>query len=108
MATGASSIEISRPAGGYTDRARAYQVLVDGREVGKLRDGQRITVDVPPGRHEVFARIDWCLSPTVVLELAAGEKACLVCRPNASPMTALWYATLGRKDYLSLHRTDER
>ena len=69
MDRAASRIEISRAPGGYTDRGRAYQVLVDERAAGELRTGESLAVDVPAGKHGVQLRIDWCRSPTLELEL---------------------------------------
>jgi hypothetical protein len=97
-------IRIEREPGHYADRARAYHVFLDGRDVGQLRHGQSLELDVAPGRHEVHLKIDWGSSPIRVVELAAGERASLVCKPNANPLTVLWYATFGRKSYVDLRR----
>ena len=45
---------------GYADRMRAYKVILDGKEVTKIRNGQQIELDVAPGNHEVYLKIDWC------------------------------------------------
>src|SRR4051794_10308248 len=97
-------IEISRKAGGYTDRARAYKVMVDGAEVGSLKQGESQSVEVAPGAHEVHIAIDWARSPSVELQLAEGESASLACRPNANPFTVLWFTTFARKRYVALER----
>ncbi len=91
-----------RASGGYSDRFRAYRVLIDGREAGKLRRGQDLVVEVEPGTHEVHATIDWARSPTVSVTLGGGEEASLVCAPKANPLTALYYISLGRDRYIDL------
>jgi hypothetical protein len=97
-------IDIERRAGGYTDRARAYKVLVDGQESGRIKAGETHSVDVAPGHHEVQIAIDWGRSPVIGLDLIEGESAKLFCKPNANPLTVLWYSTVARKRYVGLER----
>ena len=103
---GASSphITVERRGGGYTDRARAYSVLVDGREVAKLKHGESHTERVTPGEHEVQMKIDWAVSPAVQVSLEPGSHSHLFTYPNANPFTALWYISFGRSKYLALER----
>jgi hypothetical protein len=101
----AARVDIERRAGGYTDRARAYKVLVDGSEVGRIKAGESYGADVAPGHHEVQIAIDWARSPVVELDLAEGESARLFCKPNANPLTVLWYTIFARKRYVALERT---
>jgi hypothetical protein len=101
---GRATIHIRREPGGLADRSRAYRVVLDGHEVGKLRRGERITLDVDPGRHEVYLKIDWARSPTIAVELAPKEEPRLVCAPGASPVTFLYYITFGRDRYIKLDR----
>jgi hypothetical protein len=101
----AARLDVERKAGGYTDRARAYKVLLDGTEVGRIKAGESYGADVPPGHHEVQIAIDWGRSPVVELDLAEGESARLHCQPNANPLTVLWYTTFARKRYVALERT---
>ena len=105
--TSGSSIHVHRVSNKWVDRLRAYRILVDGQERGKVSRGESVVLDVEPGAHEVQARIDWCRSPVFQLELAAGEQAHLECRPNASGPTALWYITAGFGRYMALTRIPE-
>ena len=68
-------LTVSRDSG-YADRIRKYRVLVDGTEVGRLGDGESLTVEVQPGPHTVQAKIDWCGSR--VLDLAVSDSGCAV------------------------------
>jgi hypothetical protein len=75
------------------DRARRYDIVVDGQPVAKIKRGQRVELPIPRGRHEVFMRINWGSSQTIDLEIKPGESVELFC-------------TIGRsqigKDYISL------
>ncbi len=93
-----ASIQIDRDANLWADRARAYHVLIDGHDEGNIRRGELKTFEVSEGQHEVFLKIDWVRSKSIVLDLDQGEKATLSCGAR-SPILALYWATLGRKRY---------
>jgi hypothetical protein len=101
VATGAR-IQIDRAKGGRTDKLRAYAVVLDGVKVARVKRGETCTIETDAGHHEVRLAVDWCRSPTVSFELAAGQEARLRCWPNARPLTILHRATLGRANYISL------
>ena len=65
-----AKLTIKRTSGDYRDLFRSYKVLVDGEPVGKLRPGAQLHVEVPAGRHDVQARIDWSGSEVLVIEVA--------------------------------------
>lgn len=99
-------IHVDRQAAGYTDRARAYKVLVDGDERGSLKAGEGVEIEVEPGSHELQMRIDWASSPMIEVELAEGARAEFACAANASPLTAIFYAVFRRSNYIRLERSD--
>ena len=90
----AASIQIDRDANFWMDRGRAYHVLIDGQDVGAIRRGESKSFDVLEGRHEVFLKIDWVRSKSIVLNLDQGEKATLVCRAR-NPFLVWFWITLG-------------
>jgi hypothetical protein len=90
------------------DAMRAYKVVVDGETAGKVRRGKTVSVDVAPGSHEVWMKIDWTKSRPIEVELQAGEEATLLCAPNRSALEgsgrALWKTTVGKDSYINLER----
>lgn len=44
---------------GFRDAARPYRVLVDGKEVGRLKRGAAIELELSPGAHVLQAGIAW-------------------------------------------------
>jgi hypothetical protein len=60
-------IRIKRDSG-YADRLRAYKVVLDGDVIAEIRNGQQLDLDVPPGRHRLQLKIDWCRSNCVDFE----------------------------------------
>lgn len=47
------------------DLLRAYRIMVDGAEVGRIRSGKEVALDIAPGPHRIWLRIDWCDSNTL-------------------------------------------
>ncbi|HKI20232.1 MAG TPA: hypothetical protein VKA15_20245 [Isosphaeraceae bacterium] len=47
---------------------REYRILIDGNQVGSIGPGQTVQFDLPPGHHELTARIGWCGSQRVGIE----------------------------------------
>ena len=69
-----SKISISRNSG-FADIFGAYQVMLDGKQIGKINDGGTETYEVAPGKHELRLKIDWCGSNTVVFDLDKNDLA---------------------------------
>lgn len=60
-------------AGGWCDMMRAYRVVVDGEDWGTLKRNSEIALDMPPGAHDIMARIDCCGSNVLHVDLAENE-----------------------------------
>ncbi|MFD0851115.1 hypothetical protein ACFQ07_02715 [Actinomadura adrarensis] len=77
-----SHVIITRPRWGGRDLLRAYRILIDDQDYGKIKRGQRINIDIAPGNHIAIARIanngsrpvEFTTQPgqTVHLEVAPG------------------------------------
>ena len=57
--------------------ARRYKIYVDGVKVAAIGNGKTIEIPVAVGEHRVKARLDWCSSPEVVVNVTAGQRAAL-------------------------------
>ena len=102
-----NSITISRDSG-YADRIRAYLVMVDGKELGRLKNGETQT-SVEPGAHEIVMKIDWCGSNTIIFSLADGESARFDCGSSlrgAQMFLSLYYIIFARNEYLWLRQNN--
>ena len=53
------SLTVRRDSG-YADSMRAYKLLLDGAEIGKIASGESKSFEVTPGEHTIQAKIDWC------------------------------------------------
>lgn len=101
-----AEIVVTRPAEGYVDRLRSYEIVVDGSARATLRRGEEVRVPVAAGRHTVRARIDWARSGDVEVTLGGEDTAFFLCQPGFGfsllRPTALLYVTIWRKRYLDL------
>lgn len=61
-------IRITR-ASQYADGARAYRIVIDGVERGKIKRGETKEFEVENGVHTVCAKMDWCGSPELCVEV---------------------------------------
>lgn len=85
MTPGGGVIALSRVPGGWRDRLRRYQVIIDGEPVASIKRGERLDLDVTAGQHTVFLRISWARSPRLEVDVAPGEVVSLECAPGNVP-----------------------
>ncbi|MDX1363129.1 MAG: hypothetical protein R3243_02890 [Arenibacter latericius] len=53
----------------WNNKARDFEIYLDGEKVGAIRDGNTLEIEVEPGRHQLIAKIDWCRSNVLEIEL---------------------------------------
>lgn len=71
-------LRISRDSG-WADKARSYQVMLNGEPIGTIRDGEEKSFPVPDGRHELAIKIDWCRCDPLPFEVAGGKTVAFEC-----------------------------
>ncbi len=57
----------------YFNLIRDYKIYVDGKPVCVINNGKTKEIGIAAGRHTVTAKIDWCSSPDIVLDLPENE-----------------------------------
>jgi hypothetical protein len=97
-----ATLVVTRTDKAFPDRMRRYTVLVDGESAGRIGWGQRLELSLSPGQHEVRLKIDWCGSPSVVLNAVAGESIALVGEPAG--LWSLAAMLMRPQSYLKLWR----
>jgi hypothetical protein len=103
---GAARLVITRrPA--YVAKVRAFKVLLDGEEIGTLREKAPLTHEIAPGRHELQLKLDWGKSPIEEFEAAPGQEIRYWCRPNGNALSSIYYATFGASRYIVLEPESE-
>lgn len=97
---------ILRRGAGWGDKWRSYAIIVDGREIGSIKEHTEVRVPVSAGTHELKLAIDWCRSPDFPVTVAEGKTVIIDCGPNANPFTSLLYITLFKNKYIWLKEAD--
>jgi hypothetical protein len=93
----------------YADMLRNYVVVLDGRPIGKIGDGETQNFDIKPGTHTLFMRISWTRSPKVRFYMKNGQQVAFHCSSNLKGsriLLIIFYVTILRTRYIKLVRTD--
>jgi hypothetical protein len=80
--------------------ALLYRVEVDHRPVTRLAVSQRHTVEVAAGRHSIQAKVLWMSSPTLAVDVAAGQSLHVDVKPDVHH---LWNMALRPKQFLRVN-----
>ena len=83
-------LRIHREASNWTDRARAYQVLIDGQVAGEIGNGATADFAVGAGSHDLRLKINWTGSPIEHFSVSPDEVVEFRCRAAVQPTRALW------------------
>ncbi|MCX5674841.1 MAG: hypothetical protein NTX87_07520 [Planctomycetota bacterium] len=67
---------------GFVDAYRKYAILIDGRQIGSVKNGETKTISLEPGAHTLRLKIDWCSSNTISFDLTSNETARFRCGSN--------------------------
>ncbi len=54
----------------WNNKTREVGIYIDGKKVGTIDDGKTLEYDIEPGKHEVFAKTNWCYSQKIELDTA--------------------------------------
>ncbi|GIF06963.1 hypothetical protein [Actinoplanes siamensis] len=65
---------IRREGSGEGGRLRKIKVLAGDRVIAKLRPGAVATVDLPSGKYDLTAKMDWFRSRRLTVDLQADSK----------------------------------
>ncbi|NRT14659.1 hypothetical protein HNP99_001003 [Flavobacterium sp. 28A] len=57
----------------FNNRVRHYRIYIDNKKVGTIENGENKDFEIEEGKHVIEAKIDWCGSPKVHLEIKNGE-----------------------------------
>lgn len=92
----------------YADRLRRYDLLVDGVREERIGAGSSVEIEVPPGGHELRAKIDWGSSNALAVEIEEGGRCDLEVGSRVGGwrvLLGILYATVLRSRYLYLRQT---
>jgi len=57
----------------WNNKARKIGIYIDGEKAGTINNGETKEYEVENGKHEIFAKIDWCRSSKIELNINENE-----------------------------------
>jgi len=57
----------------YNNSMRDYKIFIDGQEVGRIANGEIKEFPLTEGQHNIIAKIDWCSSPNMLINIKDNE-----------------------------------
>ena len=53
----------------FNNRTKDYKIFIDGQQVGTIANGEAKDFTTTVGQHTVTAKIDWCSSPDISIDI---------------------------------------
>lgn len=79
----------------YADSLREYIIMIDGKESGWIEKGQTKTLEITPGRHEIYLKIDFCRSKKINFNITEGNEAAFWCQgPSGLALLFIFFYAL--------------
>lgn len=98
-----ATIRIWRLRSKKRDRMAAWRVMIDGREYGRIKNGQQAAFAVPPGAHELKLKTaPWCSSPAQSVYVGPGQTAEFSAEPGGGVLDACFSMWLRPGSYILL------
>jgi hypothetical protein len=89
----------------WKDLSRAYEIILDGENVGIILASQSISVPVEPGHHSLKMKIDWGGSEEINFSIDSGEEITFICEFGFSILRLLlipYYLIFKPKNWILL------
>lgn len=61
----------------FNNSMRDYKIFIDGKQVGTIAYGETKDFTTSAGKHNVTAKIDWCSSPDILIDVKENETIAL-------------------------------
>ena len=74
---------------GPADKFRSYTILINNKEMGKIKVNQSLEFDLEEGIHTIRFTIDWCSSQELKFEISKEYETIIECWSNANVFNLL-------------------
>lgn len=78
----------------FINKTRAFRLFIDGKEMGKIKNGGSEEYLLEPGTHTLQAKIDWCSSAELTIGLKEGETLFLKIRSGMKYFAPAYFLLL--------------
>ncbi len=89
------------------DSARGYKIMLDGKKVAKISDGEEIEFLIPEGEHKLTLKSGWCRSKTIYFNKESKniEYKCGSNLKGWKILLGFIYLTVKYNDYIAIEQT---
>jgi hypothetical protein len=101
-----ASLTLTR-GGTPADILRRYKIILDDEMVGEINIKGKFELKLTPGRHTIYAKIDWCRSNKISFDVDSSSTIKFVCSNNVMGKNILvspLFMTVYRNRYLKLEQ----
>jgi hypothetical protein len=94
----------------YADYLRAYRIILDGKKIGEIANGETKEFTISAGQHELSMKIDWCGSGCIQFSAADDDAQVFLAKANvrgAKLLMAAWFAIFATKSWIILKQASE-
>lgn len=88
------------------DVLRAYKVLIDGKEIGRIKSGETLNFPLATGNHTLQLKIDWCSSKETVIMIVENQAPYAKCAPVGKGLLSAPSTFLNKDGYISIKVND--
>ena len=67
-----TTLKIKRDKG-WADKVRSYKIVLDGKVIENIKEGESKELNIDAGQHELFCKIDWSRSNKVQFDINNNE-----------------------------------
>lgn len=89
------------------DRVRNYKIILDDTHIDNIKEGEIKNIDIKPGKHTLYMKIDWCRSNKIDFYMSKDETVEFKCGNSISGwrnLIIMIYITFLKDRYLWLER----
>ena len=84
----------------YENKTRKIRIEVDGKLITKIKNGENIALKLSTGQHFIQAKIDWCSSNLLEIEMEEHSEINIELKKGEG--SVIYRVTFGYKEYLQL------
>lgn len=91
----------------YRDKLRSYKIIIDGNYCDEIKCGEIKNINLAPGNHTIYLKIDWCRSNKIdftVLENETVEFECGNPIDKRRILSSIIYITFLKNKYLWIRK----
>lgn len=91
----------------YRDKLRSYKIMIDGNCCDEIKCGEIKNINLDPGNHTIYLKIDWCRSNKIEFTISENETVEFECGNSMNKwriLLAILYITFLKNKYLWIRK----